>query len=515
LNKEHGSLSPASHHKLEKEMVDPLYTKPSKWRIIYERTGKVAIFRGARHLNIKLSEIKKSKLRFLDAQKTKLNVKNTTNHLILTYINKRTTKKTSLKSNLDPGQSRSIEKKSLSNSQKKLEPSGLHNKPIVNSKNHFSSDRMPKSSSNITVVEKTDVKQDKQERNTSSVSTNSFRHNSDDKSKFIKRALSPEQNSLSSEMTFLEKKLFSSKTTFSSTDSTTLKKKTTSLVGSSTQRTSCEVDSKNKTIIQTSEKKTAETSKLHHERSKLEMIMDMRRKEKSCMINQDQLKKKDNATKDQNNSTCSNDSSVNIKQKNFWEPDSDTEFGHLEKWRLFIKKSPTENKPEVAEQVEDLNEDVVIVSRAHFPNTLPTEFSKQYYDLNMKSFNNQLENMLTYNGIKIETCTLIKTNFNLTGKSPITKINSHESKKIESNSRRRGQENRNHFIHYITTNNCATKLYVDELKNFINDTETTQGLSKQTKKIEIFSGGFLGIRYQQSSSNLLTKKNITHFLKEF
>ena len=61
-----------------------------RWRLHYERTGKVNIkFRGESSLQIKLKDVKKGNMKFLDAEKTTINVNDTTNKLILIYESKR------------------------------------------------------------------------------------------------------------------------------------------------------------------------------------------------------------------------------------------------------------------------------------------------------------------------------------------------------------------------------------------------------------------------------------------
>lgn len=71
-------------------LVEELYMKPARWRIVYERTGRLDVkFKGAKKLEIKLDDVHNSKLKFLDSNKTKLNLKDPTNNLILTYQNKR------------------------------------------------------------------------------------------------------------------------------------------------------------------------------------------------------------------------------------------------------------------------------------------------------------------------------------------------------------------------------------------------------------------------------------------
>jgi hypothetical protein len=72
------------------DVLDELYVKPSRWRRLYEMTGRVDFkFKGARSLAVNLDDCRKSKLKFVDKEKSVLNVKDTTNNLILLYQSKR------------------------------------------------------------------------------------------------------------------------------------------------------------------------------------------------------------------------------------------------------------------------------------------------------------------------------------------------------------------------------------------------------------------------------------------
>ena len=67
----------------------------SKSRAYYEHTGRLKIkFRGTSKLKIKLTDILKSNMKFLDEDKTCISLKNSTNRLLLTYMDKRTVKAT-------------------------------------------------------------------------------------------------------------------------------------------------------------------------------------------------------------------------------------------------------------------------------------------------------------------------------------------------------------------------------------------------------------------------------------
>ena len=70
--------------------IDSLYVKPSRWRYIYETTGRLDIkFKGAKKMTVKLDDIRKTKLKYLDQEKTSINLKDSTNKLILLYQSKR------------------------------------------------------------------------------------------------------------------------------------------------------------------------------------------------------------------------------------------------------------------------------------------------------------------------------------------------------------------------------------------------------------------------------------------
>lgn len=72
------------------DLIDDLYMKPSRWRLYYERTGKVDFkFKGCKKMGCQIEDICKSKLKFVDDSKTQLNVKNSTNNLILMYKSKK------------------------------------------------------------------------------------------------------------------------------------------------------------------------------------------------------------------------------------------------------------------------------------------------------------------------------------------------------------------------------------------------------------------------------------------
>lgn len=69
---------------------EEFYEKPSRWRLMYERTGLMNFkFNGGKRLELKAVDIRKSKLKFLDSEKTRLNVNEPTNKLILAYRQKK------------------------------------------------------------------------------------------------------------------------------------------------------------------------------------------------------------------------------------------------------------------------------------------------------------------------------------------------------------------------------------------------------------------------------------------
>jgi hypothetical protein len=74
------------------DLMEELYVKPSRWRYIYETTGKLDVkFKGCKKMGLQLEDICKSKLKFVDEAKTQLDVKNSTNNLILMYQSKKKT----------------------------------------------------------------------------------------------------------------------------------------------------------------------------------------------------------------------------------------------------------------------------------------------------------------------------------------------------------------------------------------------------------------------------------------
>jgi hypothetical protein len=67
-----------------------LYSKPDKWRIMYERTGRLdVVFRGEREMRVNLDNVRAARLRFEDEARTRLNVRDLTNNLILTHMKKK------------------------------------------------------------------------------------------------------------------------------------------------------------------------------------------------------------------------------------------------------------------------------------------------------------------------------------------------------------------------------------------------------------------------------------------
>ena len=84
------------------DIIEEIHAKPPRWRVIYERTGKLGIkFKSEKQLNkkkkykadaryeVRLEDIRKTKLKFLDPGKSKVNLKDPTNNLILMYHLKR------------------------------------------------------------------------------------------------------------------------------------------------------------------------------------------------------------------------------------------------------------------------------------------------------------------------------------------------------------------------------------------------------------------------------------------
>lgn len=75
---------------LYSDVIESLYEKPSKWRIMYERTGQLDWkFKGEKKMLVRVEDFTNLKLKFLDEKKTRLNVKDSTNNLILAYQSKK------------------------------------------------------------------------------------------------------------------------------------------------------------------------------------------------------------------------------------------------------------------------------------------------------------------------------------------------------------------------------------------------------------------------------------------
>lgn len=90
------------------DIIEEIHAKPPRWRVIYERTGRLNVkFKSEKQLNknkkykgdsryeVRLEDIRKTKLKFIDADKSKVNLKDPTNNLILTYHLKRKKNQTS------------------------------------------------------------------------------------------------------------------------------------------------------------------------------------------------------------------------------------------------------------------------------------------------------------------------------------------------------------------------------------------------------------------------------------
>ncbi|CAF0822245.1 unnamed protein product [Brachionus calyciflorus] len=72
------------------DFVEELHVKPPRWRIIYERTGRIDFkFKSSRQLEVKLDDIGKTKLKYTDESKDCVNLKDPTNKLILLYQSKK------------------------------------------------------------------------------------------------------------------------------------------------------------------------------------------------------------------------------------------------------------------------------------------------------------------------------------------------------------------------------------------------------------------------------------------
>ena len=80
-----------------RETIDEVlkYSKPPRWRIVYEMTGRMDVkFRGAKQMGVKVDDVCASNLKFTDETKTTINVSNLTNKLLLQYQSKRLKAKT-------------------------------------------------------------------------------------------------------------------------------------------------------------------------------------------------------------------------------------------------------------------------------------------------------------------------------------------------------------------------------------------------------------------------------------
>lgn len=73
-----------------KKKEHPCDNNIPKWRLVYEYTGTLNVkFRSEKKLQIKLDDIRNTKMRFLDEEKTTINVKESTNDLIIRYKSKK------------------------------------------------------------------------------------------------------------------------------------------------------------------------------------------------------------------------------------------------------------------------------------------------------------------------------------------------------------------------------------------------------------------------------------------
>jgi hypothetical protein len=80
----------AMYKSLYSKCFEELYEKPPKWRVVYERTGQIDVkFRGATKMGVKLDDVRHSGLKFIDTNKTSLDVDDTTNKLKILYESKR------------------------------------------------------------------------------------------------------------------------------------------------------------------------------------------------------------------------------------------------------------------------------------------------------------------------------------------------------------------------------------------------------------------------------------------
>ncbi len=73
------------------DLIDELYdAKMPKWRLVYEMTGRLDVkFKGVKKMGCQIEDVRKSKLNFIDNEKTMLNLKEPANNQIFMDQNKK------------------------------------------------------------------------------------------------------------------------------------------------------------------------------------------------------------------------------------------------------------------------------------------------------------------------------------------------------------------------------------------------------------------------------------------
>jgi hypothetical protein len=398
----------------------------SKWRLVYETTGQVNVkFKSTKQLLIKCEDIKKSKLKFVNNEKSRINLKDSTNRLILTYQSKRIKKLPCLEhqtlSEFDkstestvpvqtPKGNRTIT--ALTN-HNKLIPLG---KPVTDSTKSVQQNQQP-----------TKIKKEPQENASLKVS--------EEKQKKAPSQLTKEKLTIGKKAAAVDKK--------------------------------------------TSKAIEEEQNKLKDEIKKI--IENFHSKDTEKLKTESESKRK----------------------KNFWEPDSDSEYNQIKRLKP-VKQEETinehEEKKNKAFEINDEldgDDDIVVVTKLYL-NIPPVQYSKQYYDSNMSAFEHQLRKLSSAIGLKNS---LIKPQTTVT-KTPIN---------CSSRSYQQQQRIRQRYIHYIyhtkrddAANEKDTQLDVDSLRNLYATNSSSYELFEAK---EIHAGGFQCIHdaHFNKSSNFLRR----------
>lgn len=492
------------------EVIDELYMKPSRWRIMYERTGRLDYkFRGERKMLVKMDDVRKTNLKFVDEEKTLLNMKDITNSLIFSYQNKKQKKALASANTSFPSSSQqqpTTEPKSAIENytrlkirigpecmvdRKEIHPSKVEQgrpvnpqsqqhhpipKPIVtsNSQNNaakivnidkFNRQKKLENNNPPKQPNKTGLANPNPNQNPKGIPEKSILDNikKEKVNQDEHQALKPNQQmkrseligaGLSSEMTSLEKRLLSK-------SSLTAKIKETSKVSN------VNVASTNRALMTltgtgTSASKTVNSDPKLKEYLKKTPSMDSSKKQPQQVMAAKVSEPK--------------------RKKNFWEPDSDSEYDKLykaQKNNVRVKEEPVEmgtkaNTPRNDADDEDGDDDIVIVSRLSL-NLPPVQYSKQYYDLNISGFETEMKKFVHKTGEKQNVTNIIASAV----KSPIKSVSGtkvqNELLKSQPPTRRQRHMNRQRYIHHIVTNNSLSQFDVENLKQLKQITNTLGG----------------------------------------